>query len=133
MFRLVVVHHPPLEGQTDERHALQDCAALERVLGAVGAELVVHGHNHRDMHEVRATPAGKVHVVGVGSASAGRVRGSDPLARYNLIRIDPAREGCAIEIETRGLATPGGDVIALARRVLDEARSPASGEYQGNG
>ncbi len=128
LFRLVVVHHPPLEGQADQRHALQDAGALEQVLVAVGAELVLHGHNHRDMHAVRSSPHGKVHVVGVGSASAGKVRGLDPLARYNLIRIDPAKDGGFIEIETRGLAAPGSAIVSLGRRVLVEAVSPASNE-----
>ena len=126
LFRLVIVHHPPLTGQADARHGLQDADALEKVLVAVGAELVLHGHNHRDMHAVRSTPRGKVHVVGVASASAGKVRGMDPLARYNLIRIDPAKVGGSIEIETRGLTAPGSTIVSLGRRVLADAVSPAS-------
>ena len=47
--RLVMIHHPPLPGLAPRRRALVDAAGLEAVLRRHGAELVVFGHNHRNM------------------------------------------------------------------------------------
>ncbi len=117
--RLVVIHHPPLAGQADATRMLTDADRMEAMLVQNGAEMVVHGHNHRDMHEVRRGPGGPIHVVGIASASMGRAHKHEALARYNLIHLTPSADGkstTAIEIESRGLATVGGPVVALERR-----------------
>jgi hypothetical protein len=46
-FRILLIHHPPLPGQAEARKALVDAADLKAVLQEEGAELVLHGHNHR--------------------------------------------------------------------------------------
>lgn len=122
---IVVIHHPPLPGQADERRGLVDAAALERTLQAHGADLVLHGHNHRDMHAVRRSPGGRIDVVGIASASVGRIHAHEPLGRYNLIRLDPARRQTPIEIVSRGLDVPGGPVIEVGRRVLADGTQSA--------
>lgn len=116
--RLVIIHHPPLPGQADARRGLVDAPALEKILQTHGAELVIHGHNHLDMHATRAWLGGQIDVVGVASASVGRAYKHEPLARYNLIRIDPEVDGGAIEIVSRGLQAPGGSVVETGRRKL---------------
>ena len=45
--RIVAIHHPPHRYGQAWRTGLKDAAALEDVLGAAGAELVLHGHFHR--------------------------------------------------------------------------------------
>lgn len=118
--RLVVIHHPPLPGQADSRRGLRDAARLEQVLVRHAPDLVIHGHNHRDMHAVRRGADGRsTHVVGIASASIGRVHSHEPLGRYNLIRIDPGALGGAIEIVSRGIAAPGGPVVEVGRRMLE--------------
>lgn len=116
--RVVLIHHPPLPGQAPARRALADAAALADVLDRSGAELVLHGHNHRQMlawhrHSDRGIP-----VLGVASASAAAAHKNEPLARYHLLRI--RREGGAVRIdcEVRGLADPGGEVVRLSREDL---------------
>lgn len=116
--RLVVIHHPPLPGQADARRGLTDAAELEAVLVRHGAELVVHGHNHRDMLATRKSSHGTIHVVGVASASVGRRYKEEPLGRYNLIAIDSTAAGTSIEITSRGLAEIGGPVVEVGRRRL---------------
>lgn len=116
--RLVVIHHPPLPGQADASRGLVDAERLEQVLQTHGADLVVHGHNHRDMHAVRHHPAGRIDVVGIASASSGKVHKHEPLGRYNLIRIDPDRPLAPIGIVTRGLAAASGPVVELRRQLL---------------
>jgi 3',5'-cyclic AMP phosphodiesterase CpdA len=121
--RVVVVHHPPLPGQADARRGLVDAAQLEAVLVAHGADLVLHGHNHIDMHAERSWKGGTMHVLGIASASIGRGYKEEPLARYNLIRLDAARTGGPIEIVSRGLVSAEGPVGEVGRRTLQVARS----------
>jgi 3',5'-cyclic AMP phosphodiesterase CpdA len=116
LFRLVLIHHPPLPGQAKPARGLRDAAALEEVLVRHGAELVIHGHNHVNSLAWRRSPSGPLPVVGAPSASLGLPHKHEPLARYNLYRIEgpPWR----IELIGRGLAEPGSQVQELERRVL---------------
>jgi 3',5'-cyclic AMP phosphodiesterase CpdA len=128
LFRLVLVHHPPLRHQADATRGLRDAAQLEAVLERTGAELVIHGHNHRNMLAwlpiASRAPGrqGRIAVVGAPSASLGRAHGREALARYNLYRIGHApKDGLSpwrIELVGRGLAQPEGQVVELERREL---------------
>jgi 3',5'-cyclic AMP phosphodiesterase CpdA len=117
LFRLVLIHHPPLAHQASRTRGLTDAADLETVLAQCGAELVIHGHNHHSTVAWHASRYGPVPIVGVPSASLGRRIGSEPLARYNLYRIGDSGAG-SIEVVGRGLAEPGGPVVELERRRL---------------
>ena len=101
------IHHPPLPGQAPPRRALRDAGALASILAARGAELVLHGHNHRDMHtdfaRIAETGGGSIPVIGVASGSIGRVHKGEPLGRYNLLRIARVDGRAHIECVTRGL------------------------------
>jgi len=131
--RIVLIHHPPLPGQASPTRALKDAEALRSIIAAQGAELVLHGHNHRNMLAwcQRNGEAAAVPVVGAPSASMGRCHHGEPLARYNLYRIDTDRrqggglqgsggDGAEVTIEMvgRGFAEPGGDIVELERRIL---------------
>jgi 3',5'-cyclic AMP phosphodiesterase CpdA len=123
LVRVVLIHHPALPGLAPPRRALEDAAALAEVLGRCGAELVLHGHNHREMltrhmPSVAGVAGRGIPVLGVASASAGVVHKSEPLARYHVIRIRRTEAGPQILCETRGLAEPGGEVVSLAQQDL---------------
>lgn len=115
--RVVLIHHPPLPGQASPRKALEDAAALAAVLRARGAELVLHGHNHRAMSAWAEGPKRPCPVIGVPSGSMANVHGRETLARYNLYRIvpDPDRP---IELIERGIETTDGPVLEIGRRHL---------------
>jgi 3',5'-cyclic AMP phosphodiesterase CpdA len=91
--RVVLIHHPPVMLKGPELRNLRDRAVLAAVLGRAGAELVLHGHDHRDERATMAGPGGTmIPVVGAGSASyAG---GPDRRARYNVYEIDGRSIGC---------------------------------------
>ena len=124
--RLVVIHHPPLVGQADGRRGLLDAGDLEAVLRKHGAELVVHGHNHVDLHAHREGPTGLVHSIGVASASVGRFHEHEPLGRYNLYRFSGNGPAATIEVISRGLTGVSGPVRELGRRTLSPLTATAA-------
>ncbi len=114
-FRIVLIHHPPLPGLAPWRKALRGARALQELLAARGAELVLYGHNHTQAINILSGAAGPVPVIGVPSASSSR-GGADHLARYNLfaIRHDGNRWRC--KMTGRGLRNAGGPVTQLEQR-----------------
>jgi 3',5'-cyclic AMP phosphodiesterase CpdA len=119
LFRLVLIHHPPLPGQAPVTRGLRDAAALQGVLRKHGAELVIHGHNHLSMLRLEpSSSGGAIPIVGVPSASLSRRHRREGLARYNLYRI--AGPPWHITLEGRGLDDPAGGIVELERRSLLE-------------
>ncbi len=102
-FRVLLIHHPPLAHQASWRKGLRDAAELAKVLRHDGAELILHGHNHRDMYETFTTQEGTAHIFGVPSASSG-LRGYRPAAQYNLYDIKRCDGGWTCQVTVRGLA-----------------------------
>jgi len=66
-FRCVLIHHPPLPGMVSWRKGLQDAHALSAVLARHGAELVLHGHVHRNS---ACIGPGGARIFGTASASS---------------------------------------------------------------
>ena len=103
LVRVVMIHHPPHVAGAKRGRGLRDAAAFEAVIAARGAELVIHGHNHRTSVAHLAGPRGPVPVVGVPSCSA--VPGTHGhLAAYHLYRFAARDGGFAVTAERRGLA-----------------------------
>ena len=121
-FRLVLIHHPPLTGQAKRMRARSRMPAqLEAVLTRHGAELVIHGHNHLNMLAWCPAPGGPVPIVGAPSAAQAVPHKDEPLARYNLYRIEGPP--WTIELTGRGLREAGGPIVEIERRRL----SPPAG------
>jgi 3',5'-cyclic AMP phosphodiesterase CpdA len=116
LFRVVLIHHPPLRSQAGWHRGLRDAGRFTKILKAHGAELVLHGHIHaQTLHEL-PTATGNAVIVGVPSASEA-VEGRVPAARYNTYTI--AREGTGWRVEMVGRAVGGrGRVFECERRVL---------------
>ncbi len=116
IFRVVLIHHPPVS-QARRHKLLTDAAQFLRVIGAHGAELVLHGHDHLHMINWLNGPNGaRVPAVGVPSASAapGMSRNA---AAYNLYAIDGAPGAWRCELISRGIG-PGGEVVEQKRMML---------------
>lgn len=120
--RVVLIHHPPLPGLTTPRRALRDAPQVQRLLERHGAELVLHGHNHRPQMNWLKARTGAVPVIGVASASAGRVHKLEPLAQYHLFTFF-AGSGGGVRIRkiVRGIEAPDGPVVKLSETVLQPA------------
>jgi 3',5'-cyclic AMP phosphodiesterase CpdA len=89
LFRVVLIHHPPISPPKRYMRRLIDAADLRGVLAQHGAELLLHGHDHRRALVQLEGPSGtKIPAVGVPSASALAPHGSEDGAGYTIFRID---------------------------------------------
>lgn len=111
--RVVLLHHPPVRQKGGDDRNLRDRAAFAAVLAETGAELVLHGHDHRDENATLRGPGGRpIPVVGAGSASyAGHAEGR---ARYNIYEVTDG----VIEVTTRAHDAAAGGFREVRRAKL---------------
>lgn len=96
--RVVLVHHPIIDGHSKAKRDLLDRAELMAVLLEHGAELVLHGHEHRRLDvsvecdpqtkHGRACPA-SMRVAGISSGTA-RAAHSGRSASFSVYELDQA-------------------------------------------
>jgi 3',5'-cyclic AMP phosphodiesterase CpdA len=90
-FRIVLIHHPPVSPARRFFRRLVDGADLRSVLAAKGAELLLHGHDHRrSLVWLEGAGNRKIPAVGVPSASAHAKHAKEDPAGYNIFRIEGA-------------------------------------------
>ena len=131
LFRVLLIHHPPLAETLGWRKRLTDSRALCTLLEQQGVELVLHGHAHRATGGWIETSAGCAPVIGVPSGSAiGHKPGR--LARYNLCRVRHTESGWELHIEARAYS-PELDRFVAAGEVLDCASHQGSANDKDNG
>jgi 3',5'-cyclic AMP phosphodiesterase CpdA len=125
LFRMLLIHHPPEPAVVSRRRELRDGARLREVLARAGAELVLHGHTHRDRVGSLPGPDGPIPVVAARSASdVGLHAGKG--AQYHLYELEPrgADPGGApgpryrIRMRVRGYDPEGGGFAAGDERSL---------------
>ena len=88
-FRTVLIHHPPVSPARRFFRRLIDGADLRRVLVEKGAELLLHGHDHRrSLVWLEGNGNKKTPAVGVPSASAYAKYAKEDPAGYNIFRIE---------------------------------------------
>lgn len=114
--RVVLIHHPPLVHRPGEDRNLRDRQALQEVFARVGADLVLHGHDHRDFFAELPGPNGtRIPVVGAGSASYDGP--PDRRSRYHIVEIS----GRKIEVVTFAHNQVSNRFDEFGRRVLRDA------------
>jgi 3',5'-cyclic AMP phosphodiesterase CpdA len=84
--RVVLLHHPLVDGAVSARKALRDRGALRAVLQRAGAELVLHGHARQARLEAVPGPQGPIPVLCVPSSTALPNR-HDEAARWHLVTL----------------------------------------------
>lgn len=117
LFRVVLIHHPPIAGSTPWHKRLIGGSHFRRAVASAGAELVLHGHNH--LTSVASIPGrdAAIPVVGATSASLHAYPGR-PGGSYLLYRIGKENGGFVCELEERGAKEAGGPVETLSVRRL---------------
>ena len=98
LFRIVLIHHPPASPLRRYLRRLVDAPALRRVLAEKGADLLLHGHDHRSSLVWLDGPnSERIPAVGVPSAASTAPHGDEGAAAYHLFNIDDATKNGAIE------------------------------------
>jgi len=100
LFRIVLIHHPPLPGMVSWRKRLTDGEALRLILARQGVELVLHGHAHRGSQGHLDTIVGEAQTMGVTSASAPG-RSEKRRARYHIYRLKKNPHGWEMAVSVR--------------------------------
>ncbi|MEL6436119.1 MAG: metallophosphoesterase [Pseudomonadota bacterium] len=89
LFRVVLIHHPPVQGAAKARKRLFGIGRFQSVIEQHGAELVLHGHTHLPQRHMIAD---NVPVYGVPAASEAP-GGHRPPAAVNIFDIERSRTG----------------------------------------
>jgi 3',5'-cyclic AMP phosphodiesterase CpdA len=117
LFRVILIHHPPVSGVVNWRKRLTDAEAFRAVVRQCGAELILHGHAHRHSHAQLETPDGFAPVIGISSASAAD-RHSKRRARYHLYRLSQTDHGWEVHISVRSFVNRKGFITQDNFRLL---------------
>ena len=120
LFRVVLIHHPPVSPPARYLRRLIDGPDFRRVLAAKGADLVLHGHDHCLSVVWLEGPRGTIPAVGASSASIGAPHGDEDPAGYNLFQIDGTPGGFRCEMIAHQ-RDAGGGIREIDRRVLSPA------------
>lgn len=120
LFRLVLVHHPPVPARHDWRRRLTDARNLQQVLQRAGAEFVLHGHSHRWLTTWMPGPAGEIPALATPSASA-RVTRPGRRAGYNILEITATASGWEVQVMQFEL---GPDAAGFRMRGLLNLKRP---------
>ena len=124
--RVGSIHQPVSPGATHERRELRDAAALREVLRRTGAELVIHGHNHRTLLAEIDGPNASIPVVGVRSASDIGHK-PDKRAQYHVYAFErvagTGRPRFRITLRIRGYDPASGGFRAEAEHELSSGET----------
>ncbi len=119
LYRIVTLHHSP--HSMGFRRGLSDSDQLLSTLAGPGAELVIHGHGHRQMHAMLQAGERRIPVFGVPSASASY---DDPAKSpgYNVYEVNQAQEGWRTRVRSFIL----NEETQQFEQVLDKVIMPLS-------
>jgi 3',5'-cyclic AMP phosphodiesterase CpdA len=101
LFRVVLIHHPPIDSLTKRRKRLVDSAEFARVIRRVGAELILHGHTHESTVAYLRSVRAEVPVIGVTSSSSNGGEDRSLRARYNVYAIEACEDRWRVNMQVR--------------------------------
>jgi len=112
LFRVVMIHHPPWRGGASFGRGLRDAGAFEQLIARCGAELILHGHNHKRIEKRLQGPDGPVLCIGVASASA--VPGTPRhRAAWHMFKIERQGNGWHVQARARGFREGSDELSEL--------------------
>ena len=114
-FRVLLIHHPLRAKHWHKR--LTDAAALLDILRRYGAELILHGHDHKHSLMWFDGPARQIPAVGVPSTSAA-IGGKHDAAAYNLFRVAHESDAWRCDWSVRGYSEARDGITELRTQRL---------------
>jgi len=117
LFRVVMLHHPPLHQATSHFKSLKGIELFQQVIATHGAELILHGHTHKPSLNFIAGLAEQVPVVGVASISQSFCS-HKPAANYNLFQIERREKGWRCLLIRRAIVNGQNDIAETMRQEL---------------
>lgn len=118
LFRVVMIHHPPLRGAVSPHKRLFGITRFQNVIRWHGAELVLHGHSHLPtLGAIEGRRGQSVPVVGV-SAAGQAPGGLKPAAQFNLLEISGSPGQWQVKLTRRGLTGPAIPPVELSTTEL---------------
>jgi 3',5'-cyclic AMP phosphodiesterase CpdA len=117
LFRIVLIHHSPVTRATQWERRLVDASRVRAAIARQGAELILHGHNHRTSVLRIAGPNGTIPVVGAASASV-RPGTRRPGGSYNLIRIEGEPGDYTVTMAERRFCNGGSVATKMEQRLV---------------
>lgn len=120
LFRVVMIHHPPVRDAVHPHKRLMGIGRFQGVIKRFGAELVLHGHSHLPTHYTIEGKGGPVPVIGV--AAAGQAPGSHhPVAQWNLLEISGAPGDWSLKLTRRVFSGSAITAHTAAVELIDTA------------
>jgi 3',5'-cyclic AMP phosphodiesterase CpdA len=116
--RIVLIHHSPAPHATTWTRRLIGSSRVRDAIAKNGAELVLHGHNHKLSLAWIEGADGPVPVVGAAALSEGPSHGHRG-GSYNLIRIEGEARPYKLALTGRGLSDDG-NVDTVFESALDQ-------------
>ncbi len=86
--RIILIHHPVVDGVSGARHDLLDRSAFASVVAEHGADLILHGHEHVTIETMLPGPTGPIPVHGASSGTS--------------VSVKPGRQACFSIYEATG-------------------------------
>lgn len=118
LFRIVLIHHPPVRGATRPSKRLYGIGLFEKTILRNGAELVLHGHTHlAQRHTVSGPDGTTVPVIGVPAAGQAP-GGKSPAGAFNLFEIDKNGKGWRCTLKELSAVTETGPLRLTDERTL---------------
>jgi 3',5'-cyclic AMP phosphodiesterase CpdA len=100
LFRIILIHHPPVQGLVSWRRSLTDAGSLQMMLKRYGAELVLFGHAHKISQNMLDTPSGLIPAMGAPSISSLSPK-DERRSRYYLYRITSTADDWQVHLTER--------------------------------
>lgn len=117
LFRVILIHHPPIRGATGAHKRLFGIGRFNKMVARHGAELVLHGHTHLATVHWMDGQEGRVPVVGV--AAAGQAYGGrKPAGHYNLFDITGSPGAWQIRFTRRGTRGYAPEIEEISSQIL---------------
>ena len=102
--RVVMIHHNPIKGEESGRHGLANTRQALKAFAALGAELILCGHDHQEaVHAVEEGAPGLV--VSTAGTISNRIRAGRP-SSFNLVELDES----TLRVTTYAWQNPEGFV-----------------------